>query len=98
MSANLKHGNFHIEQELRLEAPLEKVFSCLTEEFNSWWAKRLNGEESTLSFKAEVAGRFIEKAATWHRALSEKVTNKPPEEIRLNGLLGKTGAVEFGII
>ena len=89
-----KHDTFQIEQELRIEAPIDKVFASLTEDINSWWAYRLCGEESALSLEAEVGGRFIEKAATGHGALWGTVTYiNAPHEIRLNGLLGMTGAV-----
>ncbi|MCA0986763.1 helix-turn-helix domain-containing protein [Guptibacillus algicola] len=90
-----KHDTFQIEQEIRIQAPIEKVFKSLTEKIDSWWAYRLCGEDSTLSFEPEVGGRFIERGASGEAgALWGTITYiNAPCEIRLNGLLGMQGAV-----
>ncbi|WP_270180017.1 helix-turn-helix domain-containing protein [Alkalihalobacillus sp. CinArs1] len=90
-----KHDTFQIEQEIRIQAPIDQVFKSLTEDINSWWAYRLCGEGSTLSFEPEVGGRFIEVGASGEAgALWGTITFiNAPYEIRLNGLLGMQGAV-----
>ncbi|MGA9290691.1 MAG: hypothetical protein WBV93_20350, partial [Anaerobacillus sp.] len=86
-----KHGTFQIEQDLTIELPLEKGFSSLTEGINSWWAYRLCGEGSTLSF--EVGGGFIEEAANGHGALWGTVPYcNATNERRLKGLRGMSDA------
>ncbi|WP_377887781.1 helix-turn-helix domain-containing protein [Alkalihalobacillus sp. R86527] len=90
-----KHDSFQIEQEVRIQAPIEQVFKSLTENIDSWWAYRLCGEGSTLSFEPEVGGRFLERGASGEAgALWGTITYiNAPYEIRLNGLLGMQGAV-----
>ncbi|MFK3960495.1 helix-turn-helix domain-containing protein [Guptibacillus hwajinpoensis] len=93
MDNEFKLDTFQIEQEVRIEAPIEKVFASLTEDINSWWAYRLCGEDSTLSFENEIGGRFIEKGKNSQALWGTITFLHAPYEIRLNGLLGMTGAV-----
>ncbi len=56
MENEFKLNTFQIEHEVRIEAPIEQIFTSLTDDINSWWAYRLCGEDSTLSFENEIAG------------------------------------------
>lgn len=93
MEKTVQHDTFQIEQELRIQAPIDQVFSALTEGIHSWWAYRLCGEDSTLSFETEIGGRFIEKGKNSQALWGTVTFLHAPYEIRLNGLLGMTGAV-----
>lgn len=89
-----KHDTFQIEQEIRIKASIEAVYTSLTENIDTWWAYRLCGENSTLSFEPKVGGQFLETTSEDHGALWGTVTYiNAPHEIRMNGLLGMTGAV-----
>lgn len=89
-----KVESFEIEQEIVIQAAKETVFKALTQDINSWWKFRLGEESSTLIFEAHLTGRFYEDWGNGEGALWGTVTYfKENEEIRLNGLLGMSGAV-----
>lgn len=89
-----KLDSFQIEQEIVIQARKETVFKALTEEINSWWKFRLGDENSTLILEPHLTGRFYEDWGNGEGALWGKVTYyRKNEEIRLNGLLGMSGAV-----
>jgi DNA-binding transcriptional ArsR family regulator/uncharacterized protein YndB with AHSA1/START domain len=89
-----QQDSFQIEQEIVIEASRPKVFESLTKDINQWWAYRLCGQDSILSFEPKVGGRFVEDAGNGNGALWGVVTYiNAPEEICLNGLLGMRGAV-----
>jgi DNA-binding transcriptional ArsR family regulator len=89
-----KVDSFQIEQEIIIRANKEKVFKALTEHINSWWKFRLGEESSTLIFEPHLTGRFYEDWGNGEGALWGTVTYfRENEEIRLNGLLGMSGAV-----
>jgi DNA-binding transcriptional ArsR family regulator len=89
-----KVDTFQIEQEIVIHARKETVFKALTEDINSWWKFRLGEEDSQLIFEPQLAGRFYEDWGNGEGALWGTVTYfKRNEEIRLNGLLGMSGAV-----
>ena len=80
-------GSFHIEQEIELPAPRERVFEALLD-VNGWWCHRFADVQSTLTLEAIPGGRFFEQG-TVHRALFGVVTYiKAPEVLRLEGPLG----------
>lgn len=89
-----KIDSFQIEQEVTINAPREKVFQSLTSEINKWWAYRLLGPNSSLHLDPVIGGAFIEKGDNDNGALWGTVTFiNPPEELRLQGLLGMKGSV-----
>ncbi|WP_335869582.1 SRPBCC domain-containing protein [Bacillus sp. 2205SS5-2] len=86
--------SFKIEQEVMINASKEKVFEALTTQIDSWWAYRLCGDSSKLSFQPTIGGSFLETGKDGSGALWGTVTYlKENEEIRLNGVLGMHGAV-----
>ncbi|MFC0524214.1 helix-turn-helix domain-containing protein [Pontibacillus salicampi] len=90
----LQHDSFQLEQEFEINSTPAKVYTALTEDIGKWWAYRLCGEGSTMTLTPEVGGTFIEKGQHGAAALWGTVYFvKDNEEIRLQGLLGMTGAV-----
>ncbi|KGP70916.1 helix-turn-helix domain-containing protein [Pontibacillus yanchengensis] len=90
----LKHDSFQLEQEIEIQASPDKVFQALTTDIGQWWAYRLCGEGSKLTLSPQPGGYFIEEGLEGANALWGTVMYvKDNEEIRLNGLLGMTGAV-----
>lgn len=91
---SLKHDSFQIEQKITIHAPVSKVFESLTKDINDWWAYRLCGNDSILSFEPTLGGNFIETGSDNNAALWGTVNYiEAPYEIRLQGLLGMKGAV-----
>lgn len=89
-----KHDAFQIEQEITINATPEKVFDGLTRDIGIWWAYRLCGKGSTMTLVPQPGGKFLEEGIEGAHALWGTVQYvKENEEIRLNGLLGMTGAV-----
>ncbi|SDN25336.1 transcriptional regulator, ArsR family [Fictibacillus solisalsi] len=91
-----KNNQFHIEQEIFMNAPREKVYKALTEDVQDWWEFRLapKDQSSQLIFNPVLGGQFIEKwgenqGAVWGNVYYVNA----PEEIRLQGHLGMQGAV-----
>lgn len=90
----MKIDSFQIEQEIEIHAPVERVFNALVNDINDWWEFRLEADNSHLTFDSKVGGFFMEnwgneQGAIWGTVLYFKEN----EEIRLQGLLGMTGAV-----
>lgn len=90
----LNHDAFQIEQEVTINASPEKVFESLTRDIGLWWAYRLCGKGSKMTMDPHPGGRFLEEGIEGANALWGTVQYvKENEEIRLNGLLGMSGAV-----
>lgn len=90
----LEVSSFQIEQEIIINAPIQSVFSALTENINDWWAFRLGQPNSKMIFEPKLNGRFYEDWGNGQGALWGTVIHyKEPEEIKLIGLLGMKGAV-----
>lgn len=94
-------SSFQIEQEIEIKAPVERVFQSLVNDINTWWEFRLQAENSHLTLDSTVGGFFKEdwgngQGAIWGTVLYYKEN----EEIRLQGLLGMTGAVnsQYGYV
>jgi uncharacterized protein YndB with AHSA1/START domain len=90
-----KMDSFQIEQEITIHAPRERVFQALTEEIGEWWAFRVGEDQKTkLVFESQLGGRFYEDWGNGQGALWGTVNYlKAPVEIRMVGVLGKSGAV-----
>ncbi len=87
-------GQFEIEQEVRVAAPMERVFRALSEEVGEWWAFRTLGEQARMHMEPTAGGRFWEEAPDGRCALWGTVLHlEPPRELRLAGPLGLSGMV-----
>lgn len=88
-----KIDSFQIEQEVVIHATKETVFKALTEDINNWWKFRVGEENSKLIFEPYLSGRFYEAWGNGGALWGNITYIKENEEIRLNGLLGMSGAV-----
>lgn len=87
-------SSFQIEQQIDINAPLERVFHSLVNDINDWWEFRFEENNSQITFDSKIGGLFMEnwengQGAIWGTVLYYKEN----EEIRLQGLLGMQGAV-----
>ncbi|MDM5316171.1 metalloregulator ArsR/SmtB family transcription factor [Fictibacillus sp. b24] len=90
----IKIDSFQIEQDIVLHGKVETVFKALTEDIGSWWHFRVGDKGAQLIFEPQLGGRFYEDWGNGEGALWGTVTYfKRNDEIRLNGLLGMSGAV-----
>lgn len=91
----LAFGTFQIEQEVTIEASIDRVFKGLTEDINDWWEFRLGGKDSKqLILEPKMNGLFYEDFGNGQGAVwGTVIYYKEPEEIKLIGLLGMKGAV-----
>lgn len=93
-SKAIKLDSFQIEQDIVIQAKKETVFKALTEGIGSWWHFRVGVKGTKLIFEPQLGGRFYEDWGNGEGALWGNVTFfKRNEEIRMNGLLGMSGAV-----
>ena len=80
--------NFEIAQEVRIDAPVAKVWASLTGRMNEWWAHRIL-ERSTVSLDARLGGAFKEEGEDGAGAVWGTVVELVPEKLlRLDGPLG----------
>ena len=87
-----------IEQEMRINAPREKVFAALTTEFDAWWPHRFK-PDSTVYCECRVGGCTGEKFANGGGAVyGEIVYYDPPYKFAQSGAsaLAK-GMTAFGV-
>ena len=91
----LAFGTFQIEQEVTIEASIDRVFKGLTEDINAWWEFRLGGKDSKqLILEPKMNGLFYEDFGNGQGVVwGTVIYYKEPEEIKLIGLLGMRGAV-----
>jgi DNA-binding transcriptional ArsR family regulator/uncharacterized protein YndB with AHSA1/START domain len=87
-------SSFQIEQQIEIDAPIERVFHSLINDINAWWEFRYEDDQAKMSLEPKVGGLFLEswengQGAIWGTVLYFK-ENK---EIRMQGLLGMSGAV-----
>ncbi|WP_102348487.1 SRPBCC domain-containing protein [Bacillus sp. Marseille-P3661] len=96
MANQNKVRDFHIEQEVYIDAARDQVFKALTENVEEWWEFRLapKGLSSKFTLEPVPGGQFLEKWGEQEGALWGTVYYvNAPEEIRLFGHLGMQGAV-----
>ncbi len=87
--------DFHIEQEVGIDAPKEKVFEALCHQIDDWWPHRLEEGRPKLSLDAKLGGVFMEHWENGGGALWGTVTRlKVPETLALTGPLGMSGPVQ----
>ena len=58
MESSFRH--VRIEQEMRIEAPIERVFEALTNELGNWWPHRYKPDSEVL-LEAKIGGRIEER-------------------------------------
>lgn len=90
----------HIEQEVRIEAPPERVFQALTQDVAAWWGAPylLNQAATDIVLEPQVGGRMYEVWGQDEGALWAVVTAiERNKRLTLSGPMGMSGAVS-GVI
>ena len=87
-----------IEQEMRINAPREKVFAALTSELDAWWPQRFK-PDSTVYCETHVGGNSGEKFSNGGGAVyGEVVYYDPPYKLAQSGASALTkGMNAFGV-
>lgn len=85
----------HVEQEVEIEAPPERVWGALTEELEAWWGSPyLQGAATTLVLEPWPGGMFREDWAEGQGAVWGVVsTVERGRRLEIQGSMGMTGAV-----
>ena len=82
-------SSFSLTQEIRIDAPPEKVYDAILRDIDQWWAYRLGTADSVIRIEPRVGGRFYEDFGRDQGALWGTITYlKRPERIRFSGPLG----------
>lgn len=95
MSSNNAVAIQEIEQEIRINAPVEKAFVALLD-FNGWWSQRYARIPDSLRFEAKVGGRFWETrdGSEENGILWATISSiEPNDHISFTGSIGMPGAV-----
>lgn len=90
----------HIEQEVTIAAPPERVFEALTRDIAVWWSAPFFHSTTArrLVLEPEVGGRFYEDLGDGQGLLLATVSFiKQPDQLRMVGPLGMSGLVQ-GVI
>lgn len=94
-------GVLHIEQEVTIEAPPERVFDALTKDVSAWWGEPHMYDEARakdIRLNPVLGGEFYEDWGGGEGATYATVTLvRRPERLRMSGAMGMSGAVA-GII
>lgn len=81
-----------IEHEVRIEAPVERVWRAITVETGAWWPHRFK-DEGRVVLEPAVGGRFYEDWGDGRGALyAEVVYLDPPRALCTRGPMGMRGA------
>ena len=85
----LVQGSFHVEQEVDVLVPRERLWECLLD-VGAWWLYREKGKASDVVLEPRLGGRFYERFAGGEEgSLWGVVTHvERPEVLRLCGFLG----------
>lgn len=87
-SGNVQEGSFHIEQEILIRAPRQKVWSSVLD-VQGWWSHHFAEKSARMILEPFPGGRFYEDSPEGVKALFGIVTYlKAPEVIRFSGPLG----------
>jgi len=90
-------GVFHIEQEVTIDAPPERVFDAITKDVAAWWGEpHMYDEERARDIRLEpiLGGDFYEDWGNGEGAAYATVTLlRRPERLRMTGGMGMSGAV-----
>lgn len=85
----------HLEQEIRVEAPREKVFEALTLRCGEWFTHRII-PGSVVRTEPRVGGLMYEDAGDGRGALWSTITAyDPPRFVRMAGAWGVAGPVQI---
>lgn len=94
-------NDIHIEQDITIQAPPEKVFEAITQDIACWWTLpffHAGAATKRLVLEAHVGGRFYEDMGDNQGLLLASVTSiKQPQELRLTGSMGLIGPV-YGVV
>jgi DNA-binding transcriptional ArsR family regulator/uncharacterized protein YndB with AHSA1/START domain len=91
-NASVATGSIDVTNEIRIEAPREKVFDALCA-VGEWWPHRFR-DGSTVGFEPTIGGRFYEDWGNGDGALYGVVgTIARPEKLSVTGPMGMTGPV-----
>jgi uncharacterized protein YndB with AHSA1/START domain len=94
-------GVLHIEQEVTIDAPPERVFEALTRDVAAWWGEPHMYDEARardIRLEPVLGGGFYEDWGGGEGATYATVTLvRRPERLRMSGAMGMAGAVA-GII
>ena len=101
MSASVDHtpslGVFHIEQEVTIDAPPDRVFDALTKDVSAWWGEPHMYDKSRardIRLEPMLGGEFYEDWGNGEGANYATVTLlRRPERLRMSGGMGMSGAV-----
>lgn len=80
-------GSFHIEQEVEIAAPRERVWTSMLD-VQGWWGHCFGARETRLRLEAFPGGRFYEDSPDSQALFGVVTYIKAPEVLRLNGPLG----------
>jgi len=90
-------GILHLEQEVTIDAPPERVFEALTTEVSAWWGEPHMYDEARardIRLDPVVGGEFYEDWGGGEGAVYATVTLlRRPERLRMAGSMGMSGAV-----
>lgn len=95
MSTEITAQVHQIEQEIRINTPVEKAFEALLD-VDGWWSHRYAQIPDSLRLEAKVGGRFWETrdGSEANGVLWGTITSiKPNDHITIQGSIGMPGAV-----
>jgi DNA-binding transcriptional ArsR family regulator len=83
MDSSFRH--VRIEQEMRIEAPIERVFDAITKELGNWWPHRYK-PDSEVFYESEIGGKLGERFKNGGGAIyGEVVYFDPPNKVITSG-------------
>lgn len=87
-AASPRVGSFHIEQSMRVAAPIERAWASLID-VAGWWTHHFAPERPRMELEPVVGGKFFERWGEGCGALWGTVMHvEPPRLLRLHGPLG----------
>jgi uncharacterized protein YndB with AHSA1/START domain len=86
----LVQGSFHLEQEVEIAVPRERLWECLVDVGGWWLYREKKGKASEILLEPRVGGRFYERFAGGEDGSLWGVVTylERPEVLRLCGFLG----------
>ena len=88
-------GDFHIEQEITIHAPVSKVFNALTHDVAAWWGTpfQLTPNPTALILEPHAGGRFYEEFAEGSALWAIVQSIQQDDHLVLDGRFGMFGAI-----
>jgi DNA-binding transcriptional ArsR family regulator/uncharacterized protein YndB with AHSA1/START domain len=84
-------SSISIEQEIRIQSSVDRVFTALTQDIGEWWPAGFFG--GRVSLEPWVGGRFFEEGDKGSALYGVVTAIEPGSSLRLSGGLGMTGPV-----